>query len=186
MQKPMRSKEGKIALVTGAARGLGNAYARRLAMEGAVVIGVDLTPAAELASQLKKEAAPDALLHPADVSSESQVDELGRVVLEKFGRVDIIVNNAGIAPHIPFADLTLAAWRRTMGVNIDAMFMVCRVFVPAMIRQDYGRIVNISSNTMGLVIGGLTHYIPSKGGVGGFTRGLATDLATHGITVNCV
>ena len=186
MQKPLRSKEGKIALVTGAARGLGNAYARRLAAEGSVVIGVDLAPAAEFAHQLKREGAPEAYFHQADISSESQVDELGRVVLAKFGHVDIIVNNAGIAPHIPFADLTLAAWRRTMGVNIDGMFMICRAFVPAMIRQNYGRIVNISSNTMGLVIGGLTHYIASKGAVVGFTRGLATDLGTNGITVNCV
>lgn len=186
MRTSMRSKEGRIALVTGAGRGLGNAYACRLAKEGAQLIGVDLTAAPQLTAQLKSEGAPEAYFHQADIAVESQVNELARTVLEKFGRVDIIVNNAGIAPHIPFAELTLSDWRRTMSINVDSMFMICRALVPSMMNQGYGRIVNITSNTLGLVIGNLTHYIASKGAVVGFTRGLASELGPHGITVNCV
>jgi NAD(P)-dependent dehydrogenase (short-subunit alcohol dehydrogenase family) len=186
MLKSMRSKEGKIALVTGAARGLGYAYARRLAMEGALIIAVDITEAPQLSAQLKSDGAADADFYRTDISDESQVKALSRSVLGKRGGCDIIVNNAGIAPHIPFADLTLADWRRTMAINVDSMFMICREFVPGMIERKYGRIVNIASNTLGLVIGGLSHYIASKGAVVGFTRGLATELGVHGITVNCI
>lgn len=186
MEQVMRSKTGKVALVTGAARGLGLAFAQRLAAEGAIVIALDRDPAPRLAETLKASGAPDAGFHQVDVTDEAQIDALARAVLERHGACDIVVNNAGISPNAPLADLTLADWRRTMAINIDSMFLVCRAFVPGMIGRGYGRIVNITSNTLGLVIGGFSNYMASKGAVVGFTRGLATDLGTHGITVNCI
>jgi len=179
-------KRGRVALVTGAAQGLGNAFAKRLAAEGATVIAVDRTPSPTLATELVEAGAAAADFHAIDVSDEPQVGKLGKAVLEKHGRCDIIVNNAGISPNQPFPDITLQEWRRVMAVNVDSMFLVCRALTPAMVKHGYGRIVNIASNTLGLVISGFTHYIASKGAVVGFTRGIATDLAPHGITANCI
>src|SRR3569833_1541895 len=186
MSQPIRSKVGKIALVTGAARGLGFAYAGRLASEGALVIGVDRSAAGDFVAAMVRAGAPAAEFHRVDAAEERAVQELASAVLSKHGACDLIVNNAGISPHIPFAELTLEQWRRTMSINVDSMFLVCRAFVPRMIQRGYGRIVNITSNTLGLVIPNLSHYIASKGAVVGFTRGLATELGTHGITVNCI
>lgn len=186
MSQPTRSKVGKVALVTGAARGLGFAYAGRLASEGALVIGVDRSAADDFAPAMVRAGASGAEFHRVDVADERQVQELARAVLATHGSCDVIVNNAGISPHIPFAALTLEQWRRTMSINVDSMFLICSAFVPRMIERRYGRIVNIASNTLGLVIPNLSHYIASKGAVVGFTRGLATELGIHGITVNCV
>lgn len=182
----MRSKAGRVALVTGAARGLGLAFAQRLAAEAAIVIAVDRDPAPELAATLKAGGAPDASFRQVDVTDEAQIEAVARAVLERHGGCDIIVNNAGVSPNAQLGDVTLAAWRRTMAINVDSMFLTCRAFVPKMVERGYGRIVNITSNTLGLVIGGFSNYMASKGAVVGFTRGLATDLGPHGITVNCI
>jgi NAD(P)-dependent dehydrogenase (short-subunit alcohol dehydrogenase family) len=179
-------KRGRVALVTGAAQGLGLAFAKRLASEGATVIAVDRTPSPALATELCQSGAASADFHPVDVSDELQVERLGKAVLEKYDRCDIIVNNAGISPNQPFLEITLQDWRWVMAVNVDSMFLVCRALAPAMIKHRYGRVVNITSNTLGLVIGGFAHYIASKGAVVGFTRAIATDLAPYGVTANCI
>ena len=182
----LRSKEGRVALVTGAAQGIGRAYVERLAAEGARVVAVDLNATPELEAALKAAGAPDALAIRADVSDEAAVAALARTVQGRFGQCDIVVNNVGITPRQPFEEITLAQWRRVMAVNVDSFFLICQAFVPGMKTRGYGRIVNISSDTYGLVIEGFAHYIASKAAVVGLTRALATDLGPHGVTVNCI
>lgn len=186
MQQVARSKAGKVALVTGAARGLGYAFARRLAAEGASVVAVDLANAPELADDLKKQGAHDASVHRADITDPTQVETVANAVLEAYGHCDILVNNAGISPNVPFAELTYELWRHTMATNVEGAFLFCKALAPSMIEQSYGRIVNIASDTLGLMINGFAHYVASKGAVVGLTRGLSNDLGVHGITVNCI
>lgn len=180
------SKLGKVALVTGAAQGLGLAYAERLACDQATVIAADLQADSGVAEELRAAGAPDAIYEQIDVSDEGAVSELARRTLGRFGRCDIIVNNAGISPRAALEDITLADWRRTMAVNVESVFLICRAFTPRMRETGYGRIVNIASDTVGLVIEHFAHYIASKAAVIGLTRALATDLAPDGITVNCI
>jgi NAD(P)-dependent dehydrogenase (short-subunit alcohol dehydrogenase family) len=180
------NRQGKVALVTGAAQGLGLAYAIRLAAEGAIVIAADIQPSSSGAESLKKAGAPDAIYEQVDVSDEDHVARLAEVISSQFGHCDIIVNNAGISPRAALQDITLAEWRRTMAVNVESVFLICRALTPGMQKRGYGRIVNIASDTVGLVIEGFAHYIASKAAVIGLTRALATDLAQSGITVNCI
>ena len=181
----MADHTGRVAVVTGAAAGLGAAYAIRLARDGAHVVVADRDdPAATVAAI--EAAGGQALGVVCDVSSQESVAEMASRTAERFGRCDVLVNNAGVSPNVAWDDLTLAEWRRTMAINLDAMFLTCKAFCGGMREAGFGRVVNISSNTFGLVIAGFVHYTASKGGVVGLTRALATDLGPHGITVNAV
>ena len=180
------NRQGKVALVTGAAQGLGLAYATRLATEGAIVIAADIQPSSSVAESLRKAGAPDAIYEQVDVSDEDHVARLTDAISSHYGHCDIIVNNAGISPRAALQDITLTEWRRTMAVNVESVFLICRALTPGMQKRGYGRIVNIASDTVGLVIEGFAHYIASKAAVIGLTRALATDLAQSGITVNCI
>jgi NAD(P)-dependent dehydrogenase (short-subunit alcohol dehydrogenase family) len=117
---------------------------------------------------------------------EESVSRLAADVNRRFGRCDILINNAGIYPIQPFEQLTFADWRRVMALNLDAVFLVTRAFAPDMKRRGWGRVINLSSSTFNMVASGYTHYIASKGGVIGFTRALATEMANHGVTVNAI
>lgn len=121
-----------------------------------------------------------------DVSAEPAVEELRASTYERFGRCDILVNNAGIFPNVRWDDVDFALWRRVLSINLDAMFLTCQAFSSGMRDNGFGRIVNISSNTFDLVVPGFVHYMASKAGVIGLTRGLANELGDDGITVNCV
>ncbi len=186
MDQPVRSKKGKIAIVTGASRGLGLAFAQRLAAEGAVVVAVDRTAASGFVGSMKEAGAADAAFHQVDVSDEVQIGEMARSVLDRFGRCDIIVNNAGVVPHALLSEITLAEWRRVMAINLDSMFLITRALVPTMIQQNYGRIVNITSSILAEVASGFCHYMASKGAIVGFTRALANEVGPHGVIVNCL
>ena len=186
MPEQHRPKAGKIALVTGAARGIGLAYAERLALEGAIVIAADRDKTPGLREKLLSLGAPEADTHQVDVSDETQIEHCAKAILARHGRCDIIVNNAGIYPMVPFAELSLKRWRETMAINTESAFLFCHALVPSMIAQQYGRIVNTASNILGGVHEGFVHYIASKGAVIGFTRGLASELGRHGITVNAI
>lgn len=176
---------GKVAVITGAAAGIGRAFALRLAREGADVAVVDLNPADETMAELRAINA-NAAAFQCDVSDPEQVARLGDEVESKFGRCDILVNNAGIFPSMPFAQMELKDWRHMLSVNLDSVFIVSKRFVGGMRERKWGRVVNMASNSFGQVAPGLTHYIAAKGGVIGFTRALASELGPEGITVNAI
>jgi NAD(P)-dependent dehydrogenase (short-subunit alcohol dehydrogenase family) len=180
-----RGHRDKVAVITGAARGLGQAFAKRLAEDGVHIAVADLEAGEETAS-LVRAAGREALAVRCDVSSPESVAGLAREVERAFGRCEILVNNAGIYPSRPFDELTFAEWRRVISVNLDAMFLMAKAFVPGMKARGWGRVVNLASNTFGTPVPGLVHYIASKGGVIGFTRALASDLGPHGVTVNAI
>jgi NAD(P)-dependent dehydrogenase (short-subunit alcohol dehydrogenase family) len=121
-----------------------------------------------------------------DVSNENSVAAMAKAVQQKFGRADIVVNCAGIYPQLDFADMTFADWRKVLSINLDGTFLVTSAFVPGMRAHKWGRIVNMASSTFGSVTTGCAHYVASKGGVIGFTRALAGDVAADGITVNAI
>ena len=177
--------QGRVAAVTGGAKGIGQAFVRRLAAEGAAVAVVDLEDGAETMAALSGVGAECAAFS-GDVTSEDDVARLSAEIEERFGRCDILVNNVGIYPNEPFEEVTFAKWRRVMAINLDSMFLTAKAFVPGMVGRGWGRIVNMASNTVGTPVTGYSHYIASKGGVIGFTRALASDLADKGITVNAI
>ena len=176
---------GRVALVTGAARGLGRAAAERLYERGAsVAINVRDRGRAESVAQSLGDRA---LAAPGDLAVQGVPDELVERTLERFGRVDIIVNNAALALSTRFLDLSAEEWRRALEVNMTAPFLLIKAALPAMKRQQYGRIVNISSTAGRQVstLGG-AHYTASKTGLLGLTRAAAKELGKFGITVNAV
>ena len=181
----MRGHKGKIAVITGAAAGIGQAYAQRLAQEGCDIVAADISAATETGKLVEAEGRKF-LSCICDVSSQDSVLKLAEDVERTFGRCDILVNNAGIYPRKKFLEMTYEDWRRVMSVNLDAVFFTCRAFVPGMKECGWGRIVNMSSSTFATVVPDYAHYIASKGGIVGFTRALATEMGPFGITVNAI
>ncbi|GLZ46742.1 hypothetical protein Acsp06_29270 [Actinomycetospora sp. NBRC 106375] len=176
---------GHTAVVTGAARGLGRAFALRLAAEGAAVAALDLQQPDETVAGVA-DAGVAAGGFTVDVADADAVAALVPSIEELVGTPDILVNNAGIYPFMKLAEITPEAWRHVLAVNLDAQLWTTQAFMGGMVRHGWGRIVNISSNSVGLQIPDAVHYVTSKMGVIGLTRGLATELAPHGITVNAV
>jgi 3-oxoacyl-[acyl-carrier protein] reductase len=176
---------GRVALVTGAARGLGRAAAARLYERGArVAINVRDRERAESVAQSLGDRA---LAVPGDLAAPGVPDEIVNRTLDRFGRLDIIVNNAALALSTRFQDLSVDEWRRALEVNMTAPFLLIKAALPAMQQQQYGRIVNISSTAGRQVstLGG-AHYTASKTGLLGLTRAAAKELGKFGITVNAV
>jgi NAD(P)-dependent dehydrogenase (short-subunit alcohol dehydrogenase family) len=180
-----KGHEDKVAIITGAASGIGQAFAKRLAEDGAHVAVADIADARETV-KLIETAGRDALAVVCDVSREDSVAAMAKQVQAKFGRVDIVVNCAGIFPQQDFATMTFADWRRVLAINLDGTYLVTAAFVPGMRARQWGRVVNMASSTFGSVTTGFAHYVASKGGVIGFTRALAGDVAADGITVNAI
>lgn len=180
-----KGHKGKVAVVTGAAGGIGQAFARRLAEDGVDIAVADLGDAAETVKQVQS-AGRTCIAVKCDVSSETSVAAMAKEVGGTFGHVDIVVNCAGIFPQKDFPEMTFADWRKVLSINLDGTFLVSAAFVPGMRQRKWGRIVNMASSTLGSVVTGFTHYVASKGGIVGFTRALATDLAPDGITVNAI
>jgi NAD(P)-dependent dehydrogenase (short-subunit alcohol dehydrogenase family) len=177
------SLTGKVAVITGASRGLGRAMALALGGAGAKLALVSrdrakLDETAALASQLGAE--PE--IFQADVSDEAQVIALERDVIAKFGRADILINNAGIAIRKKAVEYTLEEWRSVIDTNLTSVFLMCRAFVPHM-SGGYGRVINISSIMGHVSLPLRSAYSASKSGVLGFTRALALEHATEGIAV---
>lgn len=180
-----RGHTGKVAVITGAAAGIGQAYARRLAEDGADVVVADIGDGTETA-ELVRAAGRSASVVRCDVTSEVDVAALAGRVEAEFGRCDILVNNAGVMPMGPFEQVDFAAWRRVQSINLDGMFLTCRAFLPGMAARKWGRVVNQASNSFGLVVTAFSSYVSSKGGVIGLTRGLAGEYGPHGVTVNAI
>ena len=175
----------RVAVVTGAAAGLGQAYAIRLGRAGFRLALLDLG-ASDETSTILEGMGVTAHSWACDVSDWDSVESVSKSVVDYFGRSDVLINNAGIYPSSKFDDISPADWRKMMAVNLDGTFYMCRAFVPHMRAKKYGRIVNLSSNAGWINMVGSTAYIASKMGVVGITRGLAAEVGTDGITVNCV
>jgi len=176
----------RVAVVSGAAGGLGQACAQRLAQEGADIIVADLKSGDETVA-LVEQLGRRALAVTCDVTDPAKVSALAARVAQSFGHCDILVNNAGMYSTVAFSELTYETWRRYMALNFDAGFLLAKAFAPGMIARGWGRIINIASNSFHLATPpGLMPYVASKGGVIGFTRGLASELGTTGVTVNAI
>jgi NAD(P)-dependent dehydrogenase (short-subunit alcohol dehydrogenase family) len=176
--------EGKVALVTGAAQGIGKAIADGLAAEGARIVVADLQGAERAA-----EAYPGGVGLTVDVAEEAEVERMAAETVERCGGLDVLVNNAGLYASLamrPFTEIPLDEWRRVMDVNVASMFLTCRAAVPAFRERGGGAIVNISSGTPFRGVPFLLHYVTSKGAIVAFTRALAKELGRDGIRVNCV
>jgi NAD(P)-dependent dehydrogenase (short-subunit alcohol dehydrogenase family) len=180
-----KGHKDKVAVITGAAGGIGQAFAKRLAEEGVHIAIADIGDAAETV-KLVQAAGRDAIAVKCDVASEQSVAAMAKAVNAKFSHVDIVINCAGIFPQKNFDEMTFADWRQVLSINLDSVFLVTAAFVPGMRSRKWGRVISMSSSTLGSVVTGFTHYMASKGGIVGFTRGLATDLAPYGITVNAI
>ncbi|MGA7788298.1 MAG: SDR family NAD(P)-dependent oxidoreductase [Xanthobacteraceae bacterium] len=180
-----RGHKDKVAVITGGANGIGRAFARRLAEDGVHVAIADLADGRETV-KLVEAAGRNALAVVCDVSKEDSVAAMAEEVQQKFGPADIVVNCAGIFPQQEFAAMTFADWRKVLSINLDGTFLVTSAFVPAMRARKWGRVVSMASSTFGSVTTGFAHYVASKGGIIGFTRALAGDLAADGITVNAI
>jgi len=176
---------GRVAIVTGSWRGLGRAAAARLHERGAsVAVNVRDRERAEAAA---KEIGERAFAVPGDVAGSGVPDEIARRTLDRFGRIDILINNAALPLSTRLPDLSTEEWRKAIEVNLTAPFLMTKAVLPAMREQNYGRIINISSSAGRMVstLGG-AHYTASKAGLLGLTRAAAKELGKFGITVNAV
>lgn len=178
------SVEGHVALVTGAAQGIGNAIAKGLAAEGARIVVADVNRAEEAAEEFD-----GGVGITVDVADEAQVERMAQEVVDRCGRIDILVNNAGLYASLamrPFTEIPVDEWRQVMDVNVLSMFLTTRAVVPQMREQGGGRIVNISSGTPFRGVPFLLHYVTSKGAIVALTRALAKELGRDDVLVNCV
>lgn len=179
--------ENKVAIVTGAASGIGRAAAIRFGQEGAKVVICDFNEAGLAETEtLVKETGAECLAVKVNVRSQAEVEACVNAALEKFGTIDILVNNAGTGQFVPFAMMENDEYDRVMEINVRGMFFFCRAVLPTMMDRDFGRIVNITS-IMGEVAGqGQSIYNTSKGAAKMMTQGIAVDCSGYNINVNAV
>lgn len=178
----MGKLDGRTALITGASKGLGKAMAIALAREGARVALVSRDTA--LLDAVAREIGANAEVFPADVTNEEQVRRVEQEVVAQFGKVNILINNAGINVRKQVTEFTLAEWRSVMDTSVTAAFLMCRSFVPHMKGVGYGRILNMTSIMSHVSLPGRTVYSAAKCALLGMTRALALELAAEGITAN--
>ena len=165
-----------VVIVTGAASGLGAVYCRELAAAGCTVVGADLAPVDDVDLAVE-----------VDVTHRASTEELARHVVERFGRIDALVNNAAVYSTIvkkPFEEISDDEWDRVLAVNVKGAWLCARAVAPAMRRQGRGKIVNVSSTTVPTAPPGFAHYVASKAAIVGLTRALARELGADGICVN--
>jgi 3-oxoacyl-[acyl-carrier protein] reductase len=182
----------RVAVVTGAGHGIGKAYARRLAQEGARVVIAELDGAAgEAAADELRRGELEVIAVQTDVADEVSCQRMVDQTVAAYGKLDILVNNAAIFVTIPMSRSTFDQidpdeWDRLMKVNLKGTWLACRAAVPVMRRNGYGKIINISSGTAFKGAPTRIHYVTTKAGITGFTRTLARELGRDGITVNCI
>jgi NAD(P)-dependent dehydrogenase (short-subunit alcohol dehydrogenase family) len=179
---------GRTAIVTGGAKGIGRHYSFALAGEGARVMIADIADGSEVAREISaKHGANSVTSMIADVSDESSVQQLIGATIERFGKIDVLVNNAALfAPlqETKCTEIDVELWDKVMAVNLRGPFLMMKHVVPHMQAQGYGKIINIGSGTAFRGIPWMLHYVTSKGGIMAFTRALARELGEHGIRVN--
>jgi 3-oxoacyl-[acyl-carrier protein] reductase len=180
--------DNKVAIVTGSGKGIGKAIARVFAAEGAkiLVADIDANTAQKTAEALQKGGAEAAFVK-VDVSKKADTDNMARMAVERFGRIDILCNNAGIFPSVRIENMTEEDWDKVHGINLKGTFFTVKACLPQMIKQNYGKIV-ITSSITGPITGfpGWAHYGATKAGINGFIRTAAIEFAKHKITVNAV
>ena len=180
--------DGRVALLTGGAKGIGRHYAGALAAQGARLMIADVADGKEVAAALaRRHGANSVESAVADVSDEGAVKALVKKTMERFGKIDILVNNAALFAPLreqKITDIDVELWDRVMGVNIRGVFLLTKHVAPHMIAQKYGKIINISSGTVARGIPLFAHYVTSKGAVTAFTRASSRELGEHNICVN--
>jgi 3-oxoacyl-[acyl-carrier protein] reductase len=179
--------KGKVAIVTGAGHGIGREIALSLARNGAEVVVTDVIDAIfEVGKQIEA-LGSKALPLKCDVTDLEQAQDVEEKVIGKYERIDILVNNAGIYPQKAFLDMTADDWNKVLRINLNGVFHCTKAVIPKMVKQKYGKIVNIAS-IAGAVVGfqNLAHYSASKAAIAGFTKSLALEVAQYGINVNAV
>lgn len=182
----MSRLDGKVAVVTGAARGMGREFAIRLASQGARVALVDILDTAQTLQEVQQKGGVGISL-PGDITEPHTVGNIAGSVASRLGAAHILVNNAGLHPHpTAFEDLTFEYWRKTLSVNLDSMFLLIQAFLPQMKANGWGRIVNLSSAAANAAPPMGAPYVASKCGVVGLTRAVATEVGKYNITVNAI
>jgi NAD(P)-dependent dehydrogenase (short-subunit alcohol dehydrogenase family) len=180
----MKRFEGRVAVVSGAAQGMGKAVALRLGQEGATVIAADIN--GKGAEATAKEIGGKSYGQQTDIGEPASVKALFDGVAQKAGKLDVLVNVAAIVPFVKWDELTFEEWRRVARVNFDGLFLMCKAGSDLMRKNNYGRIVNFGSNSILAGTPNMAHYVATKGGVFSFTRALATELGGYKITCNTV
>lgn len=184
--------QNKVTMITGAGHGIGKAYAKRFAAEGAQVIIADIDErAGQSVAAALGESGLSAWARTTDVRDYKSIEGLVHETVERFGRIDVLLNNAAIyvTEHLwkgPVEELALDEWDRVMEVNLKGVFLCCRAIIPVMKTQKSGKIINIASGTFFSGTGNMPHYTTSKGGVIALTRVMARQLGQWGINVNCM
>jgi 3-oxoacyl-[acyl-carrier protein] reductase len=183
--KPLK---GQVAIVTGSVRRIGRTTAIALAQAGAAVVVNARSSRQEAESVVKEIEAGGgrALVHLVDITDEAAVNAMAEKVVATFGRIDILVNNAAIRKEAPTLKMSLQEWRDVLGIILDGAFLCSRAVLPHMVRNKYGRVINVGGVSTHLGAPGRLHVAAGKSGLIGFTRALASEFAPHGITVNCV
>jgi 3-oxoacyl-[acyl-carrier protein] reductase len=178
----------RVAIVTGAARGIGQAYCLALAREGGSIVAADILSCAETVAKVQ-DAGGEALGITVDVADAQSTQAMAAQTLQRFGRIDILVNNAAVYGGLkltPFEQIPEPEWDRVMAVNVKGLWLCCKAVMPTMKQQGRGKIINISSDTIWMGVPLFLHYVTSKGAVFAFTRALARELSGTGITVNTI
>jgi len=180
--------DGRVAILTGGAKGIGRHYAGALAAQGARLMIADVTDGKDVAAEIARQHGANSVESAlTDVSDEGAVKALVRKTMERFGTIDILVNNAALFAPLQeqkVTDIDVALWDRVMAVNVRGVFLMTKHVAPRMIAQKYGKIINISSGTVARGIPQFAHYVTSKGAVTAFTRATSRELGEHNICVN--
>jgi NAD(P)-dependent dehydrogenase (short-subunit alcohol dehydrogenase family) len=182
----MRSLDGRVAIVTGGSRHLGRTYALALAEAGAAVVVADLADASAVADEIR-DMGGEATSLRVDVTDLASTENMARQAAERFGRIDVLLNNAGWFKQAfrgPWTDIDVEEWDRSFAVNVRGVWLSCRAVVPHMRTQGSGKIINIGSNTVWKGTKGFLHYVSAKSAIVGLTRALAREVGDAGISVN--